>query len=147
MRDSREEPPSEPGQPTSPKPHWYFLCEQTRAQVNEFDPDWTLGPGARGDLHVAMRAFGNEKLAFAEDESMTKPTSPNPPDCEICGKRMEETLRTQMRGWVWVEYKCPDRCALGAEPGGPCQSCKPGSVSIEWNCPQCGGTRWDPDEH
>lgn len=28
--------------------------------------------------------------------------------------------------------------------GGPCQSCAAGSVSIEWNCPDCGNTGWDP---
>lgn len=32
------------------------------------------------------------------------------------------------------------------DEGGPCKSCAPGSVSIEWNCPQCGGTGIDPDE-
>lgn len=30
--------------------------------------------------------------------------------------------------------------------GGPCRSCAPRSVSIEWNCPQCGGTGIDPTE-
>lgn len=90
MRDSREEPPSEPGQPTSP----------------------------------------------------------NGTHCPICGKELERREGASFyEEWSYTYLVCPDRCALAAEPGGPCQSCKPGSVSIEWNCPQCGGTRWDLEEN
>lgn len=49
--------------------HWSLLCQRARDAVDAVDPDWKLGPGARGQLHVVVRALGNERLAREDDAS------------------------------------------------------------------------------
>lgn len=47
--------------------HWGAVCAQARAAVDAADPDWKLGPGDRGDVHVVVRALSNELLAIQAD--------------------------------------------------------------------------------
>lgn len=49
--------------------HWSLLCQRVRDAVNAADPDWKLGPNDRGQLHVVVRALGNERLAREDDAS------------------------------------------------------------------------------
>lgn len=68
--------------------------------------------------------------------------------CPICGKVLVwRKLASFYEEWEPEVGECPDQCTLAAKPGAPCQECAPGSVSIEFNCPQCGGTGWDIEEY